>query len=77
MCNIVVIANNTVFHIWKLLGGRILKVLNIKGKKKKHLATVLKKNLLEGKIQSTEKWTKINFWKGKKFLEMYNKPVFF
>ena len=41
MYNIVATVNNTVFHIWKLPGGRILKVLNIKGKKKqKHLATM-------------------------------------
>ena len=34
MYNIVTIVDNIVFHIWKLLGGCILKVLNIKGKKK-------------------------------------------
>ena len=44
MPNIVATVSNTVFHIWKLLGGRILKVLNIKGKKKKTFSNHVKKN---------------------------------
>ena len=62
MPNIVATVSNTVFHIWKLLGGRILKVLNIKGKKKKTFSNHVKKNFTKGKIQSTEKWAKINYF---------------